>query len=197
MTSQRTRERLVARLREKGIRDERVLDVMLQVPRHLFVDEALASRAYEDCSLPIGNGQTLSQPYMVARMTEIIVAQNPRKVLEIGTGSGYQTAVLAKLVGEILSIERVAPLLTRARQRKCRRPCWGSLPRMGPWCCQWDSRGRNGWWLSGARVTAIRERNSTPCRSFRCWVGPGADGSTDAHSLGFPPGSVTCGSFAA
>jgi len=117
MTSQRTRERLVARLREKGIRDDRVLEVMRQLPRHLFVDEALASRAYEEVSLPIGNGQTLSQPWMVARMTEIVMAQNPRKVLEIGAGSGYQSAVLSKLVREVYSIERVAPLVTKARQR--------------------------------------------------------------------------------
>jgi protein-L-isoaspartate(D-aspartate) O-methyltransferase len=117
MTSQRTRERLVTRLREKGIRDERVLEVMRQLPRHLFVDEALASRAYEDVSLPIGNGQTLSQPYMVARMTEIVMTQNPRKVLEIGAGSGYQSAVLSKLVREVFSIERLAPLVAKARQR--------------------------------------------------------------------------------
>jgi protein-L-isoaspartate(D-aspartate) O-methyltransferase len=117
MTSQRTRERLVARLREKGIRDERVLETLRQLPRHLFVDEALASRAYEDVSLPIGNGQTLSQPYMVARMTEIVMAQNPQRVLEIGAGSGYQSAVLAKLVREVFSVERLAALVAKARQR--------------------------------------------------------------------------------
>lgn len=117
MTSQRTRERLVTRLREKGIRDERVLETLCQVPRHLFVDEALASRAYEDVSLPIGSGQTLSQPYMVARMTEIVMAQNPNRVLEIGAGSGYQSAVLARLVREVFSIERVAPFVSKARQR--------------------------------------------------------------------------------
>lgn len=116
MTSQRTRERLVARLREKGIADERVLDVMRQVPRHLFMDEALATRAYEDIALPIGNGQTISAPFTVARMTEIVIHVQPRKVLEVGTGSGYQTAVLARLVPEIYSVERIAPLLTRARR---------------------------------------------------------------------------------
>lgn len=116
MTSQRTRERLVARLREKGIGDERVLDVMRQVPRHLFVDEALATRAYEDISLPIGNSQTISAPFTVARMTEIVAQVQPRRVLEVGTGSGYQTAVLARLVPEVYSVERIAPLLERARR---------------------------------------------------------------------------------
>ncbi len=116
MTSQRTRERLVARLREKGIVDERVLDVMRQVPRHLFVDEALATRAYEDISLPIGNSQTISAPFTVARMTEIVSQVQPRRVLEVGTGSGYQTAVLARLIPEVFSVERIAPLLERARR---------------------------------------------------------------------------------
>lgn len=117
MTSARTRERLIQRLKEQGIRDERVLDRIRSVPRHLFVDEALASRAYEDTALPIGFGQTISQPYIVARMTEALLAAGPLdKVLEIGTGCGYQTAVLATLVPEIFSIERIAPLLARSRQ---------------------------------------------------------------------------------
>ena len=117
MTSARTRERLVLRLKEQGISDERVLDRIRNVPRHLFVDEALASRAYEDTALPIGFGQTISQPFIVARMTEALLAAGPvGKVLEIGTGCGYQTAVLAVLVQEIFSIERIAPLLARARQ---------------------------------------------------------------------------------
>ncbi len=117
MTSARTRERLVQRLKEQGISDERVLDRIRNVPRHLFVDEALASRAYEDTALPIGYGQTISQPYIVARMTEALLAAGPAaKVLEIGTGCGYQTAVLAALVKEVFSIERIAPLLARARQ---------------------------------------------------------------------------------
>lgn len=118
MTSQRTRARLVARLREEGIRDERVLDVMARVPRHLFVDEALASRAYEDSALPITHQQTISQPYIVARMTELAIAGPlTSKVLEIGTGSGYQTAVLSMLVQEVYSIERIEPLWRIARER--------------------------------------------------------------------------------
>ena len=116
MTSQRTRERLIARLADKGIRDIRVLDVMRHLPRHIFVDEALASRAYEDTALPIGHGQTISQPYIVARMTEVLLAGNtPKRVLEVGTGSGYQTAVLARLVGQLFSIERIGVLSQRAR----------------------------------------------------------------------------------
>lgn len=118
MTSARTRERLVERLRRSGIADERVLDRIRNVPRHLFVDEALASRAYEDTALPIGLGQTISQPLIVARMTEALLnGGRPEKVLEIGTGCGYQTAVLAPLVGEVYSIERVGALLRRARRQ--------------------------------------------------------------------------------
>jgi protein-L-isoaspartate(D-aspartate) O-methyltransferase len=117
MTSQRTRLRMVERLREQGIRDERVLAAMAAVPRHLFVDEALASRAYEDSALPIGFSQTISQPYVVARMIESLVNDRdlPPKVLEIGTGCGYQAAVLAQLGGEVYSVERIQALLERAR----------------------------------------------------------------------------------
>jgi protein-L-isoaspartate(D-aspartate) O-methyltransferase len=118
MTSARTRERLVQRLKDNGIRNAVVLDRIRSVPRHLFVDEALASRAYEDVALPIGFGQTISQPWIVARMTEALIEGGAlNDVLEIGTGCGYQTAVLAPLVGKIYSIERVAPLLERARER--------------------------------------------------------------------------------
>ncbi len=117
MTSQRTRERLMQRLEEAGIRDSEVLAVMRRLPRHLFVDEALASRAYEESALPIGHGQTISQPYTVARMTGALLAQgNPDTVLEIGTGSGYQTAVLASLVRRVYSVERVARLSEQARR---------------------------------------------------------------------------------
>jgi len=117
MTSARTRERLIQRLVEQGIRDPRVLDRIRNVPRHLFVDEALSSRAYEDTALPIGHGQTISQPYVVARMTEAVTLGGvPDKVLEIGTGCGYQTAVLAPLVGRLYSIERIEALLDRAKE---------------------------------------------------------------------------------
>jgi len=118
MTSQRARDRLVALLAEKGIRDRRVLEVMRQMPRHLFIDEALASRAYEETALPIGRGQTISQPYIVARMTELLLAHGqPRRVLEVGTGSGYQCAVLARLVDTIYTVERIEELLRAARRR--------------------------------------------------------------------------------
>ena len=118
MTSQRTRERLIQRLREEGVRDERVLESIRSVPRHLFVEEALASRAYENTALPIGHGQTISQPYIVALMTERLLAGGRlKKVLEVGTGSGYQTAVLANLVDELYSVERIEPLMKLARRR--------------------------------------------------------------------------------
>ena len=118
MTSARTRDRLVERLRAHGIRSEAVLSRIRNVPRHLFVDEALASRAYEDTALPIGHGQTISQPYVVARMTEALLdGLEGEKVLEIGTGCGYQTAVLAPLVKKIYSVERIPELLRRTRQR--------------------------------------------------------------------------------
>ena len=115
MTSQRTRDRLIRLLREHHIKNERVLNVMASLPRHLFVDEALSSRAYENISLPIGHGQTISQPYMVARMTELLLqGENVERVLEIGTGSGYQTAVLAKLFKSVYTVERIQPLLNSA-----------------------------------------------------------------------------------
>jgi protein-L-isoaspartate(D-aspartate) O-methyltransferase len=118
MTSARTRDRLVQRLRDQGITNPSVLDRVRNVPRHIFVDEAIASRAYEDTALPIGFGQTISQPYIVARMTEALLEGGPlAKVLEIGTGCGYQTAVLAPLVGRIFSIERIEALFKRAGQR--------------------------------------------------------------------------------
>lgn len=117
MTSARTRERLVERLKSRGIRSRAVLERIRSVPRHIFVDEALASRAYEDTALPIGQGQTISQPYVVARMTEALLAVEPRNVLEVGTGCGYQTAVLAPLVETLYTVELVAPLLAQARER--------------------------------------------------------------------------------
>ncbi|RLQ22773.1 protein-L-isoaspartate(D-aspartate) O-methyltransferase [Seongchinamella sediminis] len=118
MTSQRTRERLIQRLVDQGISNQAVLDVIRITPRHLFLDEAMAHRAYEDVALPIGFQQTLSQPYIVARMTELLLqGGTPGRVLEIGTGSGYQTAILAQLVDEVYSVERIKPLQQKARQR--------------------------------------------------------------------------------
>ena len=118
MTSARTRDRLVQRLREQGITNLAVLERIRNVPRHIFVDEALGSRAYEDTALPIGFGQTISQPYIVARMTEALLEGGAAdNVLEVGTGCGYQTAVLAPLVTRVNTIERIEPLLTRARER--------------------------------------------------------------------------------
>ena len=118
MTSQRARDRLVERLKLDGVTDRRVLEVLRRVPRHLFVEEALASRAYEDTALPIGQAQTISQPWVVARMTEALIEHKmPTKVLEIGTGSGYQAAVLSALVENVYSIERIEELLRGARRR--------------------------------------------------------------------------------
>ena len=117
MTSQRVRDRLIERLRANGIADERVLNAIRVVPRHLFIDEALATRAYEDTALPIGHGQTISQPWVVARMTEVLLENAPSKVLEIGTGSGYQAAVLAALGLEVYTVERIGELLRQARKR--------------------------------------------------------------------------------
>lgn len=119
MTSPRTRARLVERLREKGIQNRRVLSVMESTPRHIFLDEALSHRAYEDTALPIGHGQTLSQPYVVARMTEVLYEAVPhaQTVLEIGTGSGYQSAVLAQIYPQVYSVERIKPLQDKARRR--------------------------------------------------------------------------------
>jgi protein-L-isoaspartate(D-aspartate) O-methyltransferase len=117
MTSQRTRERLLGRLLEQGISDMRVLDVIRSTPRHIFLDEALSHRAYEDVALPIGHNQTISQPYIVARMTEAILDSGPTdRVLEVGTGCGYQTSVIAQLSKSVYSVERIKPLLDKAKK---------------------------------------------------------------------------------
>ncbi|HAK53569.1 MAG TPA: protein-L-isoaspartate(D-aspartate) O-methyltransferase [Gammaproteobacteria bacterium] len=118
MTSQRTRNRLIDRLREQGVNDSRILEVIKSTPRHLFVDEALAHRAYEDTALPIGFNQTISQPYIVARMTEVLLAEGPMSsVFEVGTGSGYQAAVLAQLVDKVYTVERISGMIERAASR--------------------------------------------------------------------------------
>jgi len=117
MTSERTRLRMIENLRREGIADERVLNAMAEIPRHLFVDEGIASRAYEDVALPIGHGQTISSPTIVGLMTQLLMEVSPmRRVLEVGTGCGYQTAVLGKLVKEIYTLERIAPLMDKARR---------------------------------------------------------------------------------
>ena len=117
MTSQRTRSRLISKLREMGIASKDVLSVIMNTPRHIFVDEALASRAYENTALPIGYNQTISQPYIVARMTELLLEVKPDKILEVGTGSGYQAAILSRLVDKVYTTERIESLATQARQR--------------------------------------------------------------------------------
>ncbi|OQX37089.1 MAG: protein-L-isoaspartate O-methyltransferase [Oceanospirillales bacterium LUC14_002_19_P2] len=151
MTSQRTRDRLIQRLVEQGVGDLRVLDVMRKTPRHLFVDEALSHRAYEDTALPIGRNQTLSQPYIVARMTEALlqtVAVN--KVLEVGTGSGYQTAVLAQLAGRVYTVERIRSLQDRARQRLRQLKLYNVMMRHADGFSGWPEEGE----YDGILVTA-------------------------------------------
>lgn len=151
MTSRRTRERLISRLREKGIVDTRVLDVILATPRHLFLDEALSHRAYEDTSLPIGFNQTISQPYTVARMTEALLAGGPlQSVLEVGTGSGYQTAVLAQLVEQLYSVERIRPLQEKARSRLQRLKLYNVMLRHSDGGMGWPEKGP----FDGILVTA-------------------------------------------
>lgn len=142
MTSQRTRDRLVQRLMEKGIRDYTVLETLRRTPRHIFLDEALAHRAYEDCALPIGFQQTLSQPYIVARMSELLLEKGrPAKVLEIGTGSGFQTAILAQLVDQVFSVERIRPLQEKARQRLRQLKLYNTHLRLADGAMGWPEKG--------------------------------------------------------
>ena len=142
MTSQRTRERLIQRLVDQGINNLAVLDVIRNTPRHMFLDEAMAHRAYEDTALPIGHQQTLSQPYIVARMTELLLAGGPLKnVLEIGTGSGYQTAVLAQLVEQVYSVERIKVLRNKARQRLRQLKLFNIQTKHADGFMGWEDRG--------------------------------------------------------
>lgn len=142
MTSQRTRERLIQRLIDQGIDNMAVLDVIRSTPRHMFLDEAMAHRAYEDTALPIGHQQTLSQPYIVARMTELLLASGPLKnVLEIGTGSGYQTAVLAQLVEQVYSVERIKALRNKARQRLRQLKLYNVQTKHADGALGWEDRG--------------------------------------------------------
>ncbi len=142
MTSKRTRQRLIERLFDKGIRDPRVLGCFDKVPRHIFVDEALGHKAYEDISVPIGFGQTLSQPYIVARMTELVLAaHHHERILEIGTGSGFQTAVLAQVVDEVFSVERIKPLQQKARERLRALKVYNTRLKMDDGYLGWPSEG--------------------------------------------------------
>ncbi|WP_211829136.1 protein-L-isoaspartate(D-aspartate) O-methyltransferase [Kistimonas asteriae] len=151
MTSQRTRDRLIQRLVEQGVGDLRVLDVMRKTPRHLFVDEALSHRAYEDTALPIGRNQTLSQPYIVARMTEALLQTGAvNKVLEVGTGSGYQTAVLAQLADRVYTVERIRSLQDRARQRLRQLKLYNVMMRHADGFSGWPEEGE----YDGILVTA-------------------------------------------
>ena len=156
MTSQRTRNRLVERLRGKGIVDESVLAAIGSVPRHIFIDEALAHRAYEDTALPIGQGQTISQPFVVALMSQALLTTARSRVLEVGTGSGYQTAILATLarsegsIGKLFTIERLAPLVERARERLNAMGCSGIRYRHGDGYQGWREEGP----FDGILVTA-------------------------------------------
>ena len=142
MTSERTRERLIQRLVDEGIVNQHVLEVIRRTPRHLFVDEALAHRAYEDTALPIGNNQTISQPYMVARMSELLLEDGPLdKVMEIGTGSGYQTAILAHLVDHVYSVERIKGLQWQAKRRLKQLDLHNVSTRHGDGWQGWPARG--------------------------------------------------------
>ena len=184
MTSMRTRERLVSRLRNEGISDEDVLDAIRNVPRHIFVDEALASRAYEDIALPIGMGQTISQPFIVALMTQAIVAApTPSRILEIGTGCGYQTAVLASLVSRVYTVERIELLLTRARQRL------RALEVNNVWFRHGDG---NAGWPECEPFDAVLVYGGAPARSrTACSTARRRRAARHPH-WGFPPADIEC-----
>ena len=158
MTSQRTRERLINRLTEQGITNQKALDVIRSTPRHIFLDEALSHRAYEDTALPIGFSQTLSQPYIVARMTEILLSARPlSKVLEIGTGSGYQSAILAQLVTEVHTVERIEPLLIKAKQRFRKLGLTNVSANLSDGCFGWEKQAPYDGIITTAAPQAIPE----------------------------------------
>lgn len=158
MTSQRTRERLISRLRDSGIENRVVLDAIRNTPRHLFVDEALSHRAYEDTALPIGYSQTISQPYIVARMTELALSLGvPQRVLEIGTGCGYQTAVLAQIVPRVFSVERIEPLLDRAIENLAKIGLSNVVCRLADGTLGWEDRGPFDVILSAAAPQRVPE----------------------------------------
>jgi protein-L-isoaspartate(D-aspartate) O-methyltransferase len=172
MTSARTRGRMVAALRERGIADERVLAAMERVPRHLFVDEALATRAYEETALPIGWGQTLSQPWEVARMTEAILAFDPERVLEVGAGSGYQSAVLAELVAGVWGVE-LLPRLARRGQQNLRRLGYANVRiRAGDGRTAWAREAPFDVGLMAASAASPPEEILAQIRPGGCLVGP-------------------------
>ncbi len=159
MTSARTRDRLVQRLHDSGIGSVEVLEQIRNVPRHLFVDEALASRAYEDTALPIGLGQTISQPYVVARMTEALLeGMEGGRVLEIGTGCGYQTAVLAPLVKEIYTVERIPELLKKTKQRLRQLDIYNVHYRLGDGWEGWRKYSPYDGIIVGAAATELPEK---------------------------------------
>lgn len=142
MTSQRTRERLVSRLKQEGIQNPQVLNIMASTPRHLFVDEAISHRAYEDTALPIGMGQTISQPFIVARMSELLLDSGAmNKVLEIGTGSGYQTAILAQMFKDVYTVERIGPLQRIAQKRLRNLRAFNIFYRHGDGFMGWQEKG--------------------------------------------------------
>lgn len=158
MTSQRTRDRMVQRLQEQGISNLALLDIIRTTPRHLYLDEALAHRAYEDSALPIGFQQTLSQPYIVARMTELLFAEGARsRILEVGTGSGYQTTVLARMPGveQVLSVERIQPLLEKARERLRQLRLYNVQLRLGDGGLGWPDQAPFDGILSAAAAREI------------------------------------------
>ena len=190
MTSQRTRDRLVSRLRDQGIRSERVLAAIAQVPRHMFIDEALAHRAYEDTALPIGYNQTISQPFVVARMTELLLEVNPRNVLEVGTGCGYQTAVLASLVPHVYTIERISGLGQQARTRLSRLKASNVRTRIGDGYEGWPAEAPFEAIIVTAAPTAIPEALPSQLAQGGRLVIPVGEGSQsllsiDANAEGF------------